>query len=126
MTVMDKIYGWEDEETWVGSKFAACMWICTKVVLTGWQKPTPEIEEFLKRRLLSIVLRVNLVCAGTCDDHEWRLGKHNWRARRSDGRRIGLRKLCPVCGAMVHAVVLCTNTLKSNIGKPRNKNRKIP
>ena len=27
MTVMDKISGWEDEERWVGSKFAACMWI---------------------------------------------------------------------------------------------------
>ena len=30
MTVMDKISGWEDEEKWVGSKFAACMWIYTK------------------------------------------------------------------------------------------------
>ena len=27
MTLTDKIRGWEDEESWVGSKFAACMWI---------------------------------------------------------------------------------------------------
>ena len=35
MTLMDKIRGWEDEESWVGSTFAACMWICTKEALTG-------------------------------------------------------------------------------------------
>ena len=44
MTVMDKISGWEDEEKWVGSKFAACMWIYTKRVLAGGQNPTPENE----------------------------------------------------------------------------------
>ena len=26
MTVMDNVHGWEEEEKWVGSKFAACMW----------------------------------------------------------------------------------------------------
>ena len=31
MTVMDKICGWEDEEKWVCSNFAACTWIHTKV-----------------------------------------------------------------------------------------------
>ena len=41
MTVMDKIHGWIDEEKWVGSKFAACMWIYTKVLLTERRKPTP-------------------------------------------------------------------------------------
>ena len=34
MTALDKILGWIDEERWVGSKFAACMWIYTKGVLT--------------------------------------------------------------------------------------------
>ena len=68
---VDKICGWEDEEKWVGSKFAACMWICMKGVLTDWQKPTPEVEEYLKRRFLSIMQCMNWVCAGTFDDHEW-------------------------------------------------------
>ena len=70
-TVLDKIHGWIDEEKWVGSKVAACMWIHTKMVLTEWRKPTPEMQEYLKRRMLSIMLCVNWVCAGTFDDHEW-------------------------------------------------------
>ena len=71
MTVMDKICGWEDEEHCVGSKFAACMWICSNRVLTGGQKPTPEMEVYLKRRLLSIMLCMSCVFAGSFDDHEW-------------------------------------------------------
>ena len=71
MRVMDKICGWEDEEKWVGSKFALCMWMYTQEVLTSRQKPTPEMEEYLKRRLLSIKLCMNCVCAGTFDDHEF-------------------------------------------------------
>ena len=37
MTMMDKICGWIAEEKWMGSKFAACMWIYTKMVLTEWR-----------------------------------------------------------------------------------------
>ena len=71
MTVTDKICGWKDEERWVGSKFAACMWIFIKSVLTSGQTPTPEMKEYLKRLLLSIILCMSWVCAGTFDDHEW-------------------------------------------------------
>ena len=70
-TVMDKIQGWTDEEKWVGSKFAACMWIYTKTVLTERRKPTPEMLEYLKRRMSSIMFCVNCLCAGIFDDHEW-------------------------------------------------------
>ena len=45
MTIMDAIYGWEDQEKRVGSKFAACMWIYTKEVLTRGQLLNPEMEE---------------------------------------------------------------------------------
>ena len=41
------------------------------MVLTEWRKPTPEMQEYLKRRMLSIMLCVSWVCAGTLDDHEW-------------------------------------------------------
>ena len=34
MTIMDEIFGWEDEEKRVGSKFVACMWISIKEVYT--------------------------------------------------------------------------------------------
>ena len=37
------------------------------MVLTEWRKPTPEMQEYLKRRMLS----VTSVCARTFDDHEW-------------------------------------------------------
>ena len=33
IAVVDKIEGWEEEEKWVGSRFAACMWIYTEAVL---------------------------------------------------------------------------------------------
>ena len=44
MTLMDKIRGWEDEETRVGSKFATCMWIYTKKALIKEQIPNPATE----------------------------------------------------------------------------------
>ena len=47
------------------------MWIYTKTVLTERRKPTPEMQEYLTRRMLFIMLCVNWVCAGTFDDHEW-------------------------------------------------------
>ena len=71
MTTMDETYGWEDEEKRVGSKFAACMWIYTKEVLTRGPIPTLEMEQCLKRRTTSIMLCMKWVCVGTFDDHEW-------------------------------------------------------
>ena len=70
MTLMDKIRGWEDEECWVGSKFAACMWIYTKEALTRRQIFDRVQEEYLRKRIKSIVLCTNWVCAGTFVDHE--------------------------------------------------------
>ena len=67
---MDEIYGWEDEEKKVGSKFIACTWVYTKEVLTRGQIPTRETEEYSKRRMMSIMSCTNCVCAGTFDDHE--------------------------------------------------------
>ena len=61
----------KDDEKRVGSKFAACMWIYTKEVLTRGQILTPEVEEYLKRRLMSIMLCMNWVSAGAFGDHEW-------------------------------------------------------
>ena len=70
MTLMDKIQRWEDEER-VGSKLATCMWIYTKEALTKGKIQNPAIEEYLKKRMLSIMLCTNWVCAGTFVDHEW-------------------------------------------------------
>ena len=59
MPLMDKIRGWEDEEKRVGSKFATCMWNCTKKALTSEQIPNPAMEEYWKKRMLSIMLCTN-------------------------------------------------------------------
>ena len=56
---MDAIHGWEDEEKRVGSTFAACMWIHTKEVLTRGQILNLEMEEYLKKRMMSIMLCTN-------------------------------------------------------------------
>ena len=55
---------------WVRNSQRVCG-IYTKGVLTRGQIPTPEMKEYLKRRLMSIMLCMNWVSAGTFDDHEW-------------------------------------------------------
>ena len=47
------------------------MWIYTKEALTKGQIPNPAMEAYLKKRMLSIMLCTNWVCAGTFVDHEW-------------------------------------------------------
>ena len=42
IAVMDKIGGWE-EETWVGSRFPASMWMYTKAVICNGQQATCRI-----------------------------------------------------------------------------------
>ena len=68
MTIKDAIHGWEDEEKRVGSKFAACG---STEVLTRGQMFITEKEEYLKKRMMSILLCTNWACAGTFEDHEW-------------------------------------------------------
>ena len=68
MTVMDKIDGWEAEAKWVGSRLAACMWICTEAVLCDGQERTLE---YLMRRLSSIMESVSWVCDESLEGHEW-------------------------------------------------------
>ena len=43
------------------------MWICTKAVLCVEHGTT---QEYLKRRMLSIMERVNWVCEGALEEHE--------------------------------------------------------
>ena len=71
MTIIDEIYVLKDEEKRMGSKFAACMWICTKEVLIRGQIPNPEMEEYQKERMMSIMLCTNWICADTFENHEW-------------------------------------------------------
>ena len=45
--------------------------VYTTQVLTGGQDPAPEMEEYLKERLMTIMLCTNCVCVGTFDIREW-------------------------------------------------------
>ena len=71
MTLMDKIRGWEDEESSFGSKFAACMWICTKGGLTGGQMLDRVQEQYLWIRTMSIMLCTSWVCVGAFVKRGW-------------------------------------------------------
>ena len=68
MTVMGKIEGWEEERKWIGSTFAACAWIYTEAVLCDEQEST---QEYLRRRLVSIMESFHWVCDDALENHEW-------------------------------------------------------
>ena len=67
MTVTDKVEGWS-EEKWVGSKFAACMWIYTEAILCdGHRRPLQD-----PRQMLVIIMEcVSWVCEDALWEHEW-------------------------------------------------------
>ena len=63
MTVMDKVEDWT-EEKWVGSKFAACMWVYTEAVLCDGRGRPPQD--------LSQMLQINMECVSqVCEDFLW-------------------------------------------------------
>ena len=67
MEVMDKLESWE-EESWVGSRFAACMWIYTKAVLCNGQE---NMQEYKLLKFRSIMEAVNWVCDDALEDRVW-------------------------------------------------------
>ena len=67
MTVMDKVEGW-NEEMWVGSKFAASMWIYTKAALCdGRGRPPQDLRQMLR----IIMASVSWVTEDFLWEHEW-------------------------------------------------------
>ena len=68
MTVMDKVEGWNEEE-WVGSEFAASMWIYTKAVLCDGRGRGPPLD-------LKQLLRINMESVSwVTEDFPW---EHEW------------------------------------------------
>ena len=69
--VMDRIGGWEEgeeQESWVGTRFAASMWIYTKAVVCNGQS---HMQNFKIFKLRSILEAVNWVGDDAFDDHVW-------------------------------------------------------
>ena len=64
---MDKVEGW-NEEQWVGSKFAARMWIYTKAVMCGGRGRPPQDL----RQMLRIIMEcVRWATEDFLWEHEW-------------------------------------------------------
>ena len=57
-----------EEQQWIGSSLTACMWIYTKAVLCVEHDST---QEYLKRRMLSIMASANRFCEDVLEEHEW-------------------------------------------------------
>ena len=67
---MDRFGGWEggEQDNWVGPRFDASMWICTKAVVCNRQNHMQNLRIF---KLRSIVEGVNWVCDDAVDEHAW-------------------------------------------------------
>ena len=71
MTAMDKVEGW-NEEKWVGSKFAASVWIYTKAVLCDGCGRGPPLDQ---RQMLRIIMEsASLVTEDFLWEHDWVTG----------------------------------------------------
>ena len=67
MALMDKVGGW-NEENWVGSNFAACMWIYSIAVLSNGRRCEPPLDlDFIQG---IIVESVTWVTEGSLWEHE--------------------------------------------------------
>ena len=64
IAVMDKI-GRREEEYWVGSRFAASMWMYTKAVVCNGQGP---MQNYRLLKFRSIMKAVNWVCDNALDE----------------------------------------------------------
>ena len=65
MTVPDKVGRWNEEE-WMGSKFAACVWIYTRAVLCDGRGRPPQDP----RQMLQIIMEC---VSWVCEDSLWEL-----------------------------------------------------
>ena len=116
MTVMDKICGWREEQQWIGSFFPACIWIHTEAVLCVEHDSK---QEYLKRRMLSIMESVNWDCEDALVEHEWvsplTIFFERRRRRRVGG--VALRNRHSLCGTMEISLVYCSLKIKSETGR---------
>ena len=93
--------------------------------LTKGQLPNPAMEEFLKKRMLSIMLCTDWVCAGTFVDHDWVSESTNSQhVEEVLGHGTGLRDWDSVRGTKEHVVVFSTYEVERNTGETRFEKEK--
>ena len=64
----------------------------------GGQNPTPEMEEDLKQRLMSMMMCTSWVCTDTFDHHLWVSASTIPVCLRGERHGIGLRDWFSLCG----------------------------
>ena len=102
----------------MGSHFATCMWIYTEETLTRGHTLNPEQEEYLKKRMMSIMLCTTWVCAGTFVDHEWESSRTiDQHVEEVMGMELNYKidVPCVVRGAMESVVVFSTNEIEYHL-----------
>ena len=118
MTLMDKIWVWVDEERWVGSKFAACMWIYTKEALTertdtrqGTRRISEETHDvYYVLHKLGLCRYVRRLRMGVIKDNYPTRGRNFKHCMQFQNR-------CSMRGTMEPFVVFSTLECESNPGK---------
>ena len=84
-----------------------------KKIGTGGQILHPEKEEYLKKRMMSLMLCTNWVCAGTFANHEWVSARAIIEQEEGHFKRgIGFQNRCSVRGTLVSSVVFCVCKMK--------------
>ena len=76
-----------------------------------------EQEEYLKKRMMSVMLCANWVCAGTFVDHERVSASTNIQQEEEFlSMAIGFQNRCSERGTMESIVVFSTHGFESNFG----------
>ena len=114
MTVMDKVEGWDDEEKWVGSKYAACMCVC------DGRGSTPED---LRRKLEITRECVGWVCEDVMWEHEW-VTELNVILKENENLEALNYDLDVLC--LIQRGLLWFSSHSPKIHKQWHKNRKLP
>ena len=114
---MDKIRGWEGAESWVGSKFAANMWIYTKAALPGGQILDKEQEEYLRKRVMSIMLCTKLGLCRYVRRSRMGVVKDNYPPGVGNFKHgTGFHNRCPVCCTMEPSCISVPTNLNRILG----------
>ena len=120
--VMDKVEGWKEEE-WVGSKFAASMWIYTKAAMCDGRKRNPPLD--LQTIQAIIIESVSWVTEDFLWDHEWitETKSHHERKPHSGGSSPRHRSAMPSSVGFV--MVFSPNKPQQQVREQLNKSGQI-
>ena len=98
------------------------MWVYTKCVLCDGQETT---QDFLKRRMLSIMESFSWVCEDVLEEHEWVSSLTISLKEEEVLMELDYEVGVP-CGTMGVSLVYCSLIIKCETGLSRHQNRQVP